>query len=88
MPKISPIAEKTIQKLVNELPKLQRKNADGSLMFRSLTKRVIGHELHDSYKKKNDWSPMGYYTYKYQEPILIDHTIGLRDSFKRDGLMD
>lgn len=85
MHKITPQAEKTIQKLVGELPNLHRKNADGTLMYRNLNKRVIGHDLPKSYKDKNDWLPMKYYTYTYQEPVLINHTIGLRDAFVRDG---
>ena len=85
MHKITPQAEKTIQNLVGELPNLHRKNTDGTLMYRNLNKRVIGNELPKSYKEKNDWSPMKYYTYTYQEPVLINHTIGLRDSFVRDG---
>lgn len=85
MHKITPQAEKTIQNLVGELPNLHRKNTDGTLMYRNLNKRVIGNELPKSYKEKNDWLPMKYYTYTCQEPVLINHTIGLRDSFVRDG---
>lgn len=85
MPKITAQAEKTIQKIAIDLPLLQRKNGNGTLMYRMINKRIIGHALPLEYKNKNDWYPTKYYTVYYKEPIFINHIIRLRDSFIRDG---
>lgn len=71
--------------LAATLPKLQRKNSDGTKMFRSLQKRILGKDLPASYKKKNDYLPEQYYTIKYEEPVLVDHQKELCDVFGKFG---
>lgn len=86
MNKLTPEATKTIDNLVLTLPKFQKKHpVNGNLMFRTLTKRVQGKDLPKWYKKSHDWSPMEFYTYKYKEPILVNHKVNLIECFKKDG---
>ena len=82
--KITPQAEKTIQSVAKELPKLQKK-VGGKPQFRAINKRVLGKDLPKEYKEKNDWHPMEYYTCKDQEPVLVNHVINLRKCFEKDG---
>lgn len=85
MHKLTPQATRTIDALCLTLPKLIRKNPDGTIMERKLVKRVLGKDLPKSYKKENDWYPMRYYSYTYTEPILINHKVYLIECFKKDG---
>lgn len=86
MHKLTPEATKMIKAVAITLPKLQKKNpVNGKLMTSKLVKRVQGKDLPKDYKKKNDWSPMGFYTYTYEEPILVNHEINLIEVYKRDG---
>lgn len=86
MYKLTPDATKMIKAVAITLPVLQKKNpSTGKLMFRKLTKRIQGKDLPKDYKKKNDWSPMGYYTYTYEEPILVNHELNLIEVYRKDG---
>ncbi len=86
MYKLTHDATKMIKAVAITLPVLQKKNpATGKLMFRKLTKRIQGKDLPKDYKKKNDWSPMGFYTYTYEEPILVNHELNLIEVYRKDG---
>lgn len=69
------------------LQKLQRKNVDGSLMFRSATKVVKGKDLKKSQVKAltetKEYYPDKNYLLRYDEPVLVDHKQNLIEAYQK-----
>lgn len=71
--------------LASTLQPLQRKNANGSMMFRDAQKRIMGKDLPDSYKKSNEYFPDKWYILKYKEAVLVDHKLNLVETYEKRG---
>lgn len=82
---MNPQVYKDIKRIAKELPKFQKKNPDGSLMFRVQSERILGKDLPKDYKKKNDWSPMEFYTRKVKVPVFLNHEVNLIECYKKHG---
>lgn len=79
-------AYKDIKTISASLPKFQRKNPDGSLMYSERVKTVLGKDLPKEYKKKNDWFPMRNYTIRTKEPVLINHEVNMIKLYNEKGM--
>ena len=82
---MNPQVYKDIKKIASELPKFQKKNPDGSLMFSIQSERILGKDLPKEFKKNNDWSPMEYYTRKVRVPVFLNHEVNLIECYKKHG---
>lgn len=82
---MNPNVYKDIKKIAKKLPKFQKKNIDGSLMFTNKIERVLGKDLPKEFKKKNDWSPMEYYSRTVKVPVFLNHEVNLIAIYKKHG---
>lgn len=77
--KITPAIQKNIETIADSLPKFQRKNTDGSLMFRSMSKIMLGSELSEVDRKQiENFDETKKYVKHYPEPVMANHRIALR----------
>jgi hypothetical protein len=84
--KITPQVYKQLESLSKELPQFQRKNTDGSLMYRSFGKRVSGYDVPKADRETiKDFDVKKYYSQKGQEPVLVNHSVNLRNVYQKEG---
>jgi len=82
---MNPQVYKDIKRIAKELPKFQKKNPDGTLMFKIQSERLLGKDLPNEFKKNNDWSPMEYYERKIKVPVFLNHEVNLIECYKKHG---
>lgn len=73
--------------LAATLPKLQKKNTDGTKMFHKATKVINGKDLTKKQVKDlgEEYFPEKNYVLTYMEPTLIDHRQNLIEAFQKKG---
>lgn len=85
--KITPQVYKELVKISNSLPRAHRKDRNGNLMYRNISRLVKVSEINETKTVEGKpIDPNTNYVQKGKEAILVNHQVNLIEVYKNDGM--